>query len=548
MQGLMMNTPLVVTSIMRFADRNFPRSNVVSVGPDRKLHRSTYSEAFRRAHRLAGALFRLGVRPGDRVATLAWNDHRHLELYYAISCSGAVCHTINPRLFPEQIAYIVNHAGDRWIFADAMFAPLLDRVWPELRAPRGVIFLNDAAGLPETIIPDTRDFESLLEAETDDFDWPELDDRTASALCYTSGTTGHPKGVLYDHRSTVIHAYAACLPDVMALRNRDTVLAVVPMFHANAWSLPYACPMVGADLVLPGPMMGDPETLADLIDSESVTVTMGVPTVWLGLLAYLKSTGRRVDSLQRMVVGGAACPESLMRAFRDDYGVEVQHSWGMTEMSPLGVMNTPTRDLDELTPQRREAIRLKQGRGVFGVEMRIVDESGTELPWDGVTSGALQVRGPWVCRQYFEPDEPDPTHRTDGWFDTGDVATIDEFGYMQITDRAKDVIKSGGEWISSIGLENAAMGHPGVAEGAVIGLSHPKWGERPLLIVVKAKGAAVEKAELLEWLEDKVARWWLPDDVLFVEKIPHTATGKIAKAELRRLYGDHVLPSVDQHP
>jgi acyl-CoA synthetase (AMP-forming)/AMP-acid ligase II len=343
----------------------------------------------------------------------------------------------------------------------------------------------------------------------------------------------------------VIHAYAACLPDVMALRNRDTVLAVVPMFHANAWSLPYACPMVGADLVLPGPKMGDPQALADLIDAQGVTVTMGVPTVWLGLLAYLKKTGRRVDSLERMVVGGAACPESLMRTFRDDYGVEVHHSWGMTEMSPLGVLNSATKALDHLPAPQREAARLKQGRGVFGVEMRIVDESGRELPWDGVTSGALQVRGPWVCGAYFRPDEPDPAHREDGWFDTGDVATIDEMGFMQITDRAKDVIKSGGEWISSIELENVAMGHPEVAEAAVIGIAHPKWGERPLLIVVPEDGSVPDRGRVLQWLQDKVARWWLPDDILFVDEIPHTATGKIAKTELRRRYGDHPLPGTE---
>jgi len=543
MHGLMMDSPLVITSVMRFADRNFAGSRLVSVAADGSRREHTYAEAFRRTRRLARALESLGVRPGDRVATLAWNDHRHFELYYAISCSGAVCHTINPRLFPEQIAYIVNHARDRWIFADPAFAPLLERIWPRLRTTAGVVYLTDADGLPGSSIPETRDFESLLDSESDDFPWPDLDERTAGALCYTSGTTGHPKGVLYDHRSTIIHAYAACLPDVIGLGNRDTVLAVVPMFHANAWSLPYACPMVGADLVLPGPRLGDPETLADLIDSESVTVTLGVPTVWLGLLAYLKSSGRRVDNLRRMVVGGAACPEFLMRAFRDEYGVEVQHSWGMTEMSPLGVMNTPTRALDGLAPRQREAIRLKQGRGVFGVEMRIMDESGAELPWDGVSSGALQVRGPWVCRQYFEPDEPDPAHLPDGWFDTGDVATIDPYGYMQITDRAKDVIKSGGEWISSIELENVAVGHPGVSEAAVIGIPHAKWVERPLLIVVAAEGRPVDKGELIEWLRGKVARWWLPDDVLFVDEIPHTATGKIAKSELRRRFGSHVLPS-----
>ncbi len=545
MQGLMMNTPLVITGIMDFAERNFPDSRIVSVTSDEGIQSRSYADTFRRARRLANGLMRLGVRSGDRVATLAWNDHRHFEIYYAVSCSGAVCHTINPRLFPDQIAYIINHAADRWIFADPMFAPLLEALWPRLQGTEGVIFLADEVGLPATGIDTTKDYEGLLAEESETFDWPALDERTASALCYTSGTTGHPKGVLYDHRSTVIHAYAACLPDVMALRNRDSVLAVVPMFHANAWSLPYACPMVGADLVLPGPKMGDPQALADLIDAQGVTVTMGVPTVWLGLLAYLKKTGRRVDSLERMVVGGAACPESLMRTFRDDYGVEVHHSWGMTEMSPLGVLNSATKALDHLPAPQREAARLKQGRGVFGVEMRIVDESGRELPWDGVTSGALQVRGPWVCGAYFRPDEPDPAHREDGWFDTGDVATIDEMGFMQITDRAKDVIKSGGEWISSIELENVAMGHPEVAEAAVIGIAHPKWGERPLLIVVPEDGSDPDRGRVLQWLQDKVAHWWLPDDILFVDEIPHTATGKIAKTELRRRYGDHPLPGTE---
>jgi len=542
MQGLMMDTPLVITSIMRFGRKNFPDSRIVSVAADGQRHVCTYADTFRRAARLAHALKSLGLQGGERVATLAWNDYRHFEIYYGVSCSGAVCHTVNPRLFPEQIAYIINHAEDQWIFADPMFAPLLESLWPGLHGPKGVVFLTDAAGLPQTDIPEVLDYESLLAEQSEDFVWPELDERTASALCYTSGTTGHPKGVLYDHRSTVIHAYAACMPDVMALSNRDSVLAVVPMFHANAWSLPYACPMVGADLLLPGSKMGDPETLADLIEEYGATVTMGVPTVWLGLLAYLKKTGRRVDSLQRMVVGGAACPESLMRAFSDDYGVRVHHSWGMTEMSPLGVFNTPTRATSALSDEQVDAISLKQGRSVFGVEMRIVDDAGRELPWNGVTAGSLQVRGPWVCGAYFGPDEPDPAHREDGWFDTGDVATIDEFGFMQITDRAKDVIKSGGEWISSIELENAAMSHPDVAEAAVIGVAHPKWGERPLLIVVPEAECRPQKEDLLGWLGDRIARWWLPDEVLFVETIPHTATGKIAKTELRRLYGDQPLP------
>ena len=544
MHGLMMADQLLVTNIMRFAERNFPDTEIVSVIGGDGVHRCTYAETFSRTRRLANALRELGVHQGHRVGTLAWNDFRHFEIYYATSCSGAICHTVNPRLFSEQIAYIVDHAQDQWIFADPMFAGLLDALWPTLKSPQGVVFLTDAAHVPETGIPRVHDYESLIAGQQDSFDWPDLDERCASALCYTSGTTGHPKGVLYDHRSTIIHAYAAGMPDVLGLANRDSVLAVVPMFHANAWSLPYACPIVGAKLVLPGPAMGDPATLADLLDSESVTATMGVPTVWLGLLAYLRESGRRPGALERMVVGGAACPRSLMDAFREEYGVNVHHSWGMTEMSPLGVINSPTRSVLALPPEEQPDIRVKQGRGVFGVEMRIVDESSHELPWDGVSSGALQVRGPWVCGQYFQPDEADPAHLQDGWFDTGDIATIDPFGFMQITDRAKDVIKSGGEWISSIELENATMGHPEVVEAAVIAVPHPKWSERPLLLVVSGEGSELTKDALLLWLEQKVARWWLPEEVLFIDEIPHTATGKIAKTKLRERYGRHPSPGV----
>ncbi len=544
MHGLMMADQLLVTNIMRFAERNFPDTEIVSVIGGHGVHRCSYAEAFRRTRRLANALRALGVQEGDRVGTLAWNDFRHFEIYYATSCSGAVCHTVNPRLFSEQIAYIVDHAQDQWIFADPMFAGLLDALWPTLKSPQGVVFLTDAAHVPQTGIPRVHDYESLIAEQEDSFDWPDLDERSASALCYTSGTTGHPKGVLYDHRSTIIHSYAACMPDVMGLANRDSVLAVVPMFHANAWSLPYACPMVGARLVLPGPAMGDPAALADLLDTESVTVTMGVPTVWLGLLDYLRETDRRPGALERMVVGGAACPRSLMDAFRDEYGVSVHHSWGMTEMSPLGVFNSPTRSVLSLPPEEQPDVRIKQGRGVFGVEMRIVDESSHELPWDGASSGALQVRGPWVCGQYFQPDEPDPAHLQDGWFDTGDIATIDPFGFMQITDRAKDVIKSGGEWISSIELENATMGHAEVTEAAVIAVPHPKWSERPLLLVVRRDGSELTRDTLLLWLEKRVARWWLPEEVLFIDEIPHTATGKIAKTKLREAYSRHPLPGV----
>ena len=542
MRGLMMSDQLLITDIMRFADRNFPDGEIVSIDGSGDMHRLTYAEAFSRARRLARALGALGVRDGDRIGTLAWNDFRHFEIYYATSCSGAVCHTINPRLFAEQIAYIVDHARDRWIFADPMFAGLLDSLWPRLESPRGVVFLTDSDHLPETGIPDVLDYESLLAGHDDEFEWPPLDERSASALCYTSGTTGHPKGVLYDHRSTVLHAYAACMPDVMGLANRDSVLAVVPMFHANAWSLPYACAMVGARLVLPGPLMGDPKTLADLMDSESVTVTMGVPTVWLGLLAYLEESGRRPETLERLVVGGAACPRVLMDAFQEKYGVDVHHSWGMTEMSPLGVFNRPTRSVRSQPREEQAQIGIKQGRGVFGVRMRIVDDAGGELPWDGATSGALQVRGPWVCGEYFRPDEPDPAHLGDGWFDTGDVATIDRFGFMQITDRAKDVIKSGGEWISSIELENATMGHPEVAEAAVIAIPHPKWTERPLLLIVRKEGSGLDREAVLEWLDSRVAHWWLPEEVMFIDEIPHTATGKIATTELRKRYVQYRSP------
>ncbi len=534
MRGLMMDDPLLITQIMRFAERNFPASEIISVTAEAEPHRYTYAEAFWRTRRLANALARLGAEPGDRVGTLAWNDHRHFELYYASSCSGAICHTINPRLFPDQIAFIADHAGDRWIFADPMFAPLLDALAPRLPKLERVVFLCGPDQMPASALPDTIDYETLICAENDDYDWPLFDETTASALCYTSGTTGDPKGVLYHHRSTLLHAYAACMPDCMNLANRDTVLAIVPMFHANAWSLPYACPMVGAHLVLPGPRMGDPATLTDLIQNEQVSCSMGVPTVWLGLLQYLQDSGREIPSLDRIVVGGAACPPMLIEAFDERHGVRVHHSWGMTEMSPLGVFNSPTRVSESLTPPEREAIGYKQGRGVFGVEMRIVDDDGAELPWDGEQPGRLQVRGGWVCSSYFQLDDDDPAHGADGWFDTGDVATIDPLGYMQITDRAKDVIKSGGEWISSIELENLAMAHPDVAEAAVIAIADPKWSERPLLVVVRKPGARVDAETLRASYKGKVADWWIPDAVRFVDELPHTATGKLAKGQLRR--------------
>ena len=537
MHGLMMNTPLLITSIMRHAEQNYPNREIVSVQADGSRHRYTYADAFRRARRLANALQRLGLERGDRIATLAWNDHRHFEIYYATSCSGYVCHTINPRLFPEQIDYIVNHAEDRWIFTDPTFMPALENLQPSLPGVLGYVVLTDEAHMPDTNLANAVSYEKLIEQEPDAFEWPELDEYDASGLCYTSGTTGNPKGVLYHHRAMVLHTYAAVMPDVFGLTNRDTVLPIVPMFHANAWGIPYLAPMVGAKLVLPAGKGADPETLHALIEDEAVTMTAAVPTVWLALLAYLDKEGKRIDSLQRLVVGGAAPPLALIKELEERYDVRVHPAWGMTEMSPLGTLNTPTAATAELTGAAKEALQVKAGRAVCGVEMRLVDDDDVELPWDGETSGRLLVRGPWVCSGYLKLDDS-PAHTADGWLDTGDVATIDPNGFMQVTDRTKDLVKSGGEWISSIELENIIMAHAAVAEAAVIGVQHPEWGERPLLVVVRKTGAKVDKDELLAFYEGKVAKWWIPDDVVFVDDLPHTATGKVSKLRLRQKLTD----------
>jgi fatty-acyl-CoA synthase len=527
----MMNLPLTITSIMNFADQLHGDSEIVSVTADDPSHRYTYKDAFSRTRQLANALAAAGVTEGDRVATLAWNDYRHFELYYAISCSGAVCHTINPRLFPEQVEYIVNHAEDKLIFTDPAFLPLLEGLQDKLPNVAGYVVLTDAANMPQTTLAGARDYESFIAGQPDTFDWPELDENAASALCYTSGTTGNPKGVLYSHRSTVLHSYAAALPDAMNLSVKDSILPIVPMFHVNAWSIPYAVVMMGAKLVFPGAKMGDGETLQRLIEEEQVTMSAGVPTVWLALLGYLRDTGKRVDSLERVVVGGAACPLSIMEEFQDRHGVHTHHAWGMTETGPLGVFNSLKPGMNELPKDQLDAVRVKQGRPIFGVDLRIVDDEGNVQPWDGQSTGEVRVRGNWICSGYYKMDSD--AHDADGYFGTGDVACMDSEGYMKITDRTKDVIKSGGEWISSIDLENAAVGHPAVAEAAVIGVPHPKWTERPLLIVVKAPGVEVEKQEIVEYLEGKVAKWWIPEDVAFVDEIPHTATGKISKKDLR---------------
>ena len=542
MKGLMMETELLISSIAQHAEKFHGDREIVSVTADNPRHRYTIREAMTRARRLANALGRLGVRQGERVASLAWNDYRHLEVYYGVSGSGYVCHTINPRLFPEQIVYIINHAEDRFICVDAMFVPLLEAVADKIPNVEGFIVMTDEAHMPETALPNVMCYETLLAAESPEFDWPELDESTASALCYTSGTTGNPKGVLYDHRSTILHALGTLAIDVAGMSSRDVVLPVVPFFHVNAWGVPYSALMAGAKLVLPGPKMGDGEALYGLMDSEDVTMALGVPTVWLALLQYTEKAGKRLDKLERSLVGGAAVPRAMIEAFRDTHGVELRQGWGMTETSPIGTVNTLKAGLEGLSKEEQLDLATKAGRGIFGVEMRIVDDNGEELPWDGEAFGALQIRGPWICSDYFKLEGSSGTHTDDGWFETGDVATIDPQGYMAITDRTKDVIKSGGEWISSIELENAAMGHPAVAEAAVIGVAHPKWTERPLLVVVKAEGEDVSKEELLAYFDGKVATWWVPNDVVFVDELPHTATGKVKKIELRQQFAEYRLP------
>jgi fatty-acyl-CoA synthase len=537
----MMDRPLLISAILRHAELQHPNREIVSITADHPRHRYTFREAFARSRKLANALLRLGLQRGDRVATLAWNDFRHFEIYYGVSCSGFVSHTINPRLFEEQIAYIVNHAEDRWLFLDPAFVPLIEKLQSRLSKLEGYVILTDDAHMPATTLPRARSYESLIASESDQFEWPEFDERTASSLCYTSGTTGDPKGVLYSHRSTLLHTYAAALPDAMGLAGSDVVLPVVPMFHVNAWALPYGCAMVGAKLVFPGPKMGDPETLQSLIESEQVTFAAGVPTVWQGLIAYLEKTGKSIDSLLRVLSGGSAVPLALMNQLRER-GVEVMQAWGMTEMSPIGTIRCLSPEAAQLPATERDALRAKQGRTVFGVELKITDDDNKELPRDGKAFGALKVRGPWIVSSYYKRDN-DPAFGADGWFNTGDVATICPLGYLQITDRTKDVIKSGGEWISSIELENLAVAHPAVAQAAAIAIPHSKWQERPLLVVVLKAGASVTREELLEFYLGKVAKWWIPDDVVFVDKLPLTATGKLSKLQLRQQFTDYKLPT-----
>ncbi len=545
MQGLMMNAPLLISSLIRHADRFHGDTEIVSRTIEGPIHRYTYRDVHRRARQLANALAALGVRPGDRVATLAWNGFRHLEAFYGVSGSGAVLHTINPRLFPEQIAYIANHAEGSYLFFDLTFMPLVEKIAPALRTMKGYVLMTDKAHMPKSALQNLLCYEDLINGHSDDYRWPEFDERTASSLCYTSGTTGNPKGVLYSHRSTVIHAYAAALPDALNISARDVMLPVVPMFHANAWALPYTCALVGTKMVLPGAQL-DGKSLYELFEAERVTVSAGVPTVWLALLQYTEQEKLRFSTMRRTVIGGSACPPAMIRTFQEKYGVEVLHAWGMTEMSPLGTVATFKARHLQLPSESRYALQKKQGRPPYGVDMKIVDGEGKDLPWDGKAFGDLLVRGPWISSGYLKGEGGNPL-RTDaeglGWFPTGDVATIDPDGFMQITDRSKDVIKSGGEWISSIDLENTAVAHPAVAEAAVVSVKHPKWDERPLLVVVKKQGAELSKDELLKFFEGKVATWWIPDDVVFVEQLPHTATGKLLKTKLREEFSNYKLPT-----
>jgi fatty-acyl-CoA synthase len=541
MLGLMMNTPLLISSLIEHAGRNHADTQIVTRGTEGEIRRYTYADLNRRSKQMANLLHELGVAASERVGTLAWNTDRHMEIYFGASGSGAVLHTINPRLLPEQIAWITNHAEDQVLFFDSTFLPIVEAIASHCKTIRHFVMMTDAAHMPaQTKIENLHCYETLMAQSSPDYVWPVFDENTASSMCYTSGTTGHPKGVLYSHRSTVLHSYAIAVPDALSLSASDCILPVVPMFHVNAWGLPYAAALTGCKVVMPGPGL-DGKSLHDLFEAEGVTMAAGVPTVWLGLLNYVKQNGLKFSTMRRTVIGGSAVPPSMMRSFAVDFDVQVLHAWGMTEMSPVGTAGTLKFKHLALDQEARFGVLLKQGRAVYGVEMKIIDDAGGELPWDGKNSGHLVVRGPWIVREYFKGEGGDPLKN--GWFPTGDVANIDSDGYMQITDRSKDVIKSGGEWISSIDLENIAVGHPAVLMAACIGMPHPKWDERPLLIIVKKPGQDATREDILAHLDGKIAKFWMPDDVVFVDAIPLGATGKILKTKLREQFSDYRLPT-----
>jgi acyl-CoA synthetase (AMP-forming)/AMP-acid ligase II len=541
MLGLMQSQPLLISSLIEHAERHHGDAEIVSRRVEGDLHRSTWKEVARRSRQVANALDAMKLLFSDRVATLAWNGYRHLELYFGVSGSGRVLHTINPRLHPDQIAWIANHAEDQVLCFDATFLPLVQAVHARCPSIKTYVALCEPGQVPkDSGIPNLVSYEDWIGGQPTAYQWPSFDENSASSMCYTSGTTGNPKAALYSHRSTILHAYAAALPDVMSLSARDSVLPVVPMFHVNAWGIPYSAALTGCKLVFPGPSL-DGKSVYELIEAEQVTYAAGVPTVWQMLLGHMKPAGLRFSTLKRTVIGGSACPPAMIQAFREEYGVEVLHAWGMTEMSPLGTLCTLKNKHLQLAPDEQMKIRLKQGRAIYGVDMKIVGDDGKELPWDGKSFGDLYVKGPWIVREYFKGEGGDPL--ADGWFPTGDVATIDPDGYMQITDRSKDVIKSGGEWISSIDIENIAMAHPAVQMAACIGMRHPKWDERPIVAVVKRAGANVTKEELLKFYEGKIAKWQVPDDVVFVDAIPLGATGKMLKTRLREQLKDYRLPT-----
>ncbi len=535
MLGLMQDYPLLTHTILDHAALNHGEREQVTRSIEGPIRRTTLANIRTRSLKVAKALENEGVRLGDRIATMAWNTDRHVETWFGIMGTGAICHTLNPRLFADQIAYIVNHAEDDIMFVDLTFIPIVEALQDRIATVKKYIVLTDSDHMPATSLPNAVAYEDWIGAVDDDYKWKSFDENSAAALCYTSGTTGNPKGVLYSHRSNVLHGLMGNQPDVFGLTSEDVIMAIVPMFHANAWALTYAAPMAGAKFVMPGAGM-DGKSIYQLLESEEVTHTAAVPTVWLGLLQYLEENDKDLPYLKKIVVGGAACPPMMIRKFELDYGVEMIHAWGMTEMSPIGTTGKLKHATMNLDREAQLKLKEKQGRSPYLVEMKIVDDEGNDLPRDGKTFGHLLVRGPAVAKAYFKLDEE--ILNKDGWFDTSDIATIDPMGYMQITDRDKDVIKSGGEWISSIEIENEAMGCPGVAEAAVIGLPHPKWSERPLLIIIRDAGSDIDKDGVLAYLDGKIAKWWMPDEVVFVDEIPHTATGKIQKMELRKQFKD----------
>ena len=536
MNGNMMGWELTISQAISHAEKYNFDGKLISRELDGSIQKTTYGETIKRSKKLANALKRLGVNVHERVATIAWNNSRHFETYFAVSGMGAVLHTLNPRYSPAQLVYILNHAEDKVLIIDPTFIPLVEAVRDQLNFLEVIIIAADKDSIPENNLNNSYSYDEIIEQEPSEYQWPELDENTAASLCYTSGTTGNPKGVLYSHRSTILHATA--IAGALSFNSSSAILPVVPMFHVNAWGVPYAALINGFTLVLPGHAL-DGKSLFELIQQESVDSLLGVPTVWLGLLQYLEGKGLTMDSVNQVLVGGSAAPYAMIKAFDEQHDAFLTHGWGMTEMSPLGTINAPTKKTLSLPTEERYQLQTKQGYPLFGVEIKTVNDQNDELPRDGETSGALKVKGPWIMHTYFKAEEP--AVDSEGWFDTGDVATIHPDGCMQIVDRAKDVIKTGGEWISSIDLENAILTHENVLEACVVGVPHPKWDERPLLFLITKDGKSIDKKEINDFLLEKVVKWWLPDDIIFVKELPHGATGKLLKVELREQYKDHLM-------